>query len=147
MHHELEPDNGMPSTSEATDNSNNIVIKMERHVTGGSSPGYSLAITRDGKVIYEGIKNVNIIGSQTSHISESALNKLINEFINIYYFALKDKYGESNISDAPCVTTSISLDGKNKKIFHCPGSSAQQGLSALEGKIDEVTNSYQWTGL
>jgi hypothetical protein len=146
MRHELEPDNGIPSTSEDSDNSNNIVIKMERHVTGGSSPAYSLAIARDGKVIYEGIKNVKIIGGQTSHISESALNELINEFINIYYFALKDKYGESNL-DAPCVTTSISLDGKNKKIYHCPGSSAQQGLSALEDKIDEVTNSNQWTGL
>ncbi len=147
MRHELEPDNGIPSTSEDSDNSNNIVIKMERHVTGGSSPAYSLGIARDGKVIYEGIKNVKIIGRQTSHISESALNKLINEFINIYYFALKDKYGESDISDVPCVTTSISLDGRNKKIFHCPGSSAHQGLSALQDKIDEVTNSNQWTDL
>ena len=126
---------------------NGTVITMERHSTGGQSPVYSLTILGNGKIVYRGIKNVKVSGTRTAQLSKSDIKELVDEFINIYYFALKDRYDEANILGLPSVTTSITLDEKTKSIFHNQGSPAPRGLSTLEDKIDEITNANQWTGL
>lgn len=124
-----------------------VVISMERRGTGDLAPVYSLTISSDGTVMYDGIKNVKIKGLQRTHISEKSVEELVHEFINIYYFALKDRYGESDSSNQPFTLTSISMARKSKKVIHHHGSLAPQGLSALEDKIDAMTGSSQWTGM
>jgi hypothetical protein len=124
-----------------------IVITMERHGPGNPPPVYSLTIFGSGEVVYNGIENVKIKGTQRTHISENSFEELVHEFINIYYFALKDRYGESDTSNQPYVATSISMDGKTKRVYHYHRSPAPLGLSVLEDKIDKMTNSNLWTGL
>ena len=51
--------------------------------------------------MYNGIQNVKIKGTQRTQISEKSVIELVDEFINIYYFALKDKYDESQTSNQP----------------------------------------------
>ena len=132
--------------SENSITKDDTVITLERHPTQSHTPVYSLTIYSNGTVIYNGIKNVKISGKQTSTIPKSSINELVNEFINIYYFALKDKYDQPNVFDRPIVTTSISMNGKTKTVFHHHGSTAApNGLSLLENKIDTITNSKQWT--
>jgi Domain of unknown function (DUF6438) len=128
-----------------------VQIKLKRQGKDIHSPEYSLTIYGDGTVVYKGIKNVKILGEQTSRISESELNKLVNKFIDIYYFALKDKYDKPNNklnnSTLPIVTTALTLEGKNKAVYHDRGSQEHQPLTELEDKIDAITNSKQWTGI
>ena len=126
-----------------------VMIKMERWSTQGLAPHYSIRIYEDGTVLYEGFKNVRLTGNYGAKLSKTCLDQLVNEFINIYYFALKDKYGgESRQSGLPIVTTSILLDKRTKTIVHYTDCiTAPKGLSDLEDKIDSITNSSQWTGL
>jgi hypothetical protein len=106
-----------------------------------------VTIFENGVVKYEGIKNVKVTGTQVSKISEKEVDGLIDEFINIYYFALKDRYAEDDCAgQQQSVTTSIFLNNKTKTIYHDRGCTAPQGLSFLEDKIDKVTNSKRWTG-
>ena len=104
-------------------------LSLWKGTVRGQSPAYSLTITGDGKVIYHGIKNVKVVGTQTAQLSKSEVKELVDEFVNIYYFALKDRYDEASILAMPSVTTSITLDEKTKRIFHNQASPAPRGLS------------------
>jgi hypothetical protein len=126
-----------------------ILITMERYADMESPvPVYTLIVSGNGRVVYDGIRNVKIVGREIGQISKTNVNELVNEFINVYYFALKDKYDEPNMPGRPIVTTSISMDGKTKTVLHNHASrAAPEGLSVLEDKIDKITNSQQWTGM
>lgn len=135
-------------TEESSDPRDSAVITMQRNSTANSiSPVYSLTIFGNGSVVYQGIKNVNTTGIHTYQIPKDGARELVNEFINIYYFALKDRYGDSSsASSVDTVTTSININGRTKTILDDKSSYAPEPLRALEDKIDIVTNSSQWTG-
>jgi hypothetical protein len=135
-------------TEESSDPRDSAVITMQRNSTANSiSPVYSLTIFGNGSVVYQGIKNVNTTGIHTYQIPKDGARELVNEFINIYYFALKDRYGDSSsASSVDTVTTSININGRTKTILDDKSSYAPEPLRALEDKIDIVTNSRQWTG-
>jgi hypothetical protein len=135
-------------TEESSDPRDSAVITMQRNSTANSiSPVYSLTIFGNGSVVYQGIKNVNTTGIHTYQIPKDGARELVNEFINIYYFALKDKYGDSSsASSVDTVTTSININGRTKTILDDKSSYAPEPLRALEDKIDNVTNSRKWTG-
>jgi hypothetical protein len=133
-------------TTQRSDPRDSAVITMQRNGTAnGLFPIYSLTIYGNGSVIYKGIKNVETSGIQTYQIPKDRARELVNGFINIYYFALKDKYSDSsNASNLPVVTTSINMDGKTKTVLDNHSSYAPAPLRALEDKIDQLTNSKQW---
>lgn len=145
---EMEQDNDTISseTGQASDPRDSAVMTMQRHETpGGKTPVYSLTIHGNGSVIYNGIKNVDTSGIQSYQIPKDKARELANEFINIYYFALKDNYSNSsNASNLSMVTTSISMNGRTKTVVDDKSSYAPQPLRALEDKIDQVTNSKRW---
>jgi len=134
-------------TEESSDPRDSAVITMQRNSTASCiSPVYSLTIFGNGTVVYQGIKNVNTTGTHTYQIPKDRARELVNEFISIYYFALKDKYGNSSsTSSVDTVTTSININGRTKTILDDKSSYAPEPLRALEDKIDNVTNSRQWT--
>ena len=150
MHEQTEDSKTVINHHKNLESRNTIIITIERRSTGNIAPSYSLTINGDGTIIYHGIENVKTIGKQKGRISEKDVNQLVNEFINIYYFALKDRYdtmADPSASSTHIVTTSILLNGKTKKVFHVQESIAPYGLSVLEDKIDKITNSKQWTGI
>ena len=66
-------------------NDDNFIIKMEKYDKKDNTRDYSISILPDGSILYddkEKIKSNNI----SSKISEAALSRLIDEFIDIYFF-------------------------------------------------------------
>jgi Domain of unknown function (DUF6438) len=137
-----------PEAQKSSDPRDSAIITMQRNSTANCiSPVYSLTIFGNGSVVYQGIKNVNTTGIHTYQIPKDRARELVNEFINIYYFALKDKYSDSsNASSIETVTTSININGRTKTILDEKTSYAPESLRVLEDKIDNITNSRQWTG-
>ena len=131
---------------QSSDPRDSAVITMQRHGTqDGMSPVYSLTVHGNGTVIYKGIRNVDTTGVQTYQIPKDKARELVNEFINIYYFALQDRYTDSlNASSSDMVTTSITMNENSKTVIDDRGAYAPPTLRALEDKIDEITNSKQW---
>lgn len=117
-----------------------VLITIERGACYGSCPIYSAKIAGDGTVVYNGVENVKVKGEKQFKIPAEKVRELIKAFENINYFALKDKYETDErgmrIADLPPVTTSISINGKSKKIVHLYG--APKELKDLENKIDEA---------
>lgn len=120
----------------------NVLITLERKGCFGTCPDYLLAINGDGVVTYEGRGYVEVKGEQKGQISEEKLAELIDAFYDLNYFALQDSY-ESESMDGPVTVTSITIGDRKKQVEH---SAKQTKLTALEKKIDEVTNSQMWVG-
>lgn len=118
-----------------------VVITLKRTACFGTCPVYKLTVSGDGKVVYEGTSFVNVTGIQNSQISQEQIKELIDAFYAINYFALEDKY-DASITDMPTTITSITIDGKTKKVVNYYD--APKKLVELENKIDEITNSKQW---
>lgn len=108
-----------------------ILITFEKDEELGLA--YSAQIYTDGTVIYEGKSYEVAKGKRKYKISQGKINELINEFKRINYFLLKDEYGES--LEGGITTTSISLDGKQKKVINAGG---PKELYELEDKIVEI---------
>lgn len=95
---------------------------------------------------YEGQDFVHVKGRQTANLSPAQIQDLVSAFEQAKFFTLPD-YTHEDTTDSPSVITSITLNGKTKTVHHYYGdNSAPQELFDLESKIDEITNSKQWTG-
>ena len=137
---------GTPTTNPTENVFSDLVITMERTACHGTCPIYKLAIRGDGTVTYEGQDFVQVQGQQTASLSPAQIQELVSAFEQASFFTLMD-YTHVNTTDSPTVITSITLNGQSKTVNHYYGdSSAPQALFDLESKIDEITNSNQWTG-
>ncbi|MEO7674247.1 MAG: DUF6438 domain-containing protein [Pyrinomonadaceae bacterium] len=123
-----------------------ILITIQREACFGSCPIYSAQIYDDGTVIYNGKDNVGVIGEKRYKISQNKVKELIEAFGKIKYFSLKNKYEADekgmSVTDLPMTTTSISFEGKQKKVINYYG--APKELEELENKIDKVAGLYEF---
>jgi hypothetical protein len=139
--------NASPSSATPTENTfSDLVITLERTACHGTCPVYKLTIEGNGDVIYVGQDFVQVKGKQTASLSPAQIQDLVSAFEQAKIFTLPD-YTHEDTTDSPSVITSITLNGKTKTVNHYYGdNSAPQTLFDLESKIDEITNSKQWTG-
>ncbi len=123
-----------------------ITMKQENHCGCiDCCPVYSIKITGDGTVEYEGTSAVPVKGKQVYSIQIDQVKELVAEFYKADFFSLKDKYttkdnGDGTVSmidhTAP-VTTSITIKGRTKSVYDFYG--APEKLEELEKKIYEIS--------
>jgi len=121
--------------------SSQVVITIERTTCFGACPAYSLEITGDGTVTYQGRQFVRVIGKETAKISPEAVEQLVTAFERIHYFDLQNVY-TAHITDVPTTTTSIRIGERFKKVVDHYGGPDE--LQKLEDRIDEVAGSDRW---
>jgi hypothetical protein len=127
------------------------LISLKRSVCYGSCPDYTVTISSDGTVIFEGRKFVKMAGIHKGSISRDIVRQLIAEFDKENFFSLNDSYRSAKDgcpeewTDAPTVVTSIKIDGRFKSIDHYHGCEQDQGnsiypkgLTNLENAIDKL---------
>ena len=120
------------------------VITLERTACFGTCPVYKLAIYPDGSVVYDGKEYVRVKEVQNYRIDAGAVQELIAKFQNAHYFSLASKYDtiktadgkEMSVTDLPTTYTSLSLDGRTKKVEDYVG--APKELLQLEDEIDRL---------
>lgn len=135
-------ENSQPMTN---DDLETVKITLERTECYGFCPVYTLAISGDGTVIYDGKDHVQTLGEIETTIDKGKIEKLVEKFEAVDYFSFNNEYTERTITDAPTVITSITLDGKTKTVKHYHGDfNAPEKLTELEDYIDEIVNSSQW---
>jgi len=144
-----------------------LKIDFERTACFGWCPNYSITITADGRVefyplgtaVYRG-KGVAPSAPLQGNISSERLNHLLAELRKINFFSLRKRYGQENQkrgspatcpdyrTDASTVIIWVAQKGRRKVVRHylgCRGARILDDLTALEYKIDEITNTEQWT--
>lgn len=130
-----------------------FAVTLYRSPCYAACPVYSLSVTRDGLVTYEGRDRVSVRGTATARIPKARVDALLGELEAAGYFDLASVYRPSErvcgryVPDAPTVITSVELGDRLKQIEHDHGcGSAPLALRVLESRIDEVLDSARWTG-
>jgi hypothetical protein len=124
-----------------------VVISLERTGCFGTCPIYWVIIKGNGTVFYYRVNFVKVLGERIETIRPEQVKELVFEFERVDFFSLQDNYTKACVTDFPSATTAINIHGRMKMVRHYLGDhSAPKGLLGLEFKIDEITNSKQWTG-
>lgn len=128
-------------------------ITLYRSPCYGGCAVYSVAVTSDGSVSYEGRAQVRRRGTAAARIPKARVDALLGELEAAGYFAFASRYRPSEpvcgryVPDAPSVITSVTLSGRAKRIEHDHGcGDAPMALRVLESRIDEVLGTERWTG-
>jgi len=142
-----------PPHESTTSESHPVGIMLERKPCYGTCPVYSLTISGDGHVFFEGRQHVDSVGKFSAHIDPDRLIALIRLFDEKQFFELDDRYvmGEKNCqpyaTDAPTVITSLTARGQTKRVEHdagCVGVPAR--LGEIERAIDQAAGVARWIG-
>ncbi len=120
------------------------LITLERTVCLTPCPEYRLSVDAQGHVIFEGTANVKMMGVQHGQIAEDDVWKLLEAFKDARYFQKFDSYTSMGATCGTNIYTSLTINGRTKKIKRYTGSAAPPELEKLELLIDEITNSAQW---
>jgi hypothetical protein len=118
---------------------------MTRTVCFGFCPAYTVSITGEGEVNYEGRSFVNVVGRQSATIPRADVARLVEQFDEIGFNSLRDEY-RANVSDMPTFTVVIERDGGRKHVIDYGGLSAgmPESVRALQDEIDRVAGTARW---
>ncbi len=120
-------------------------IRLERTACFGTCPVYSVEISGDGSVVYDGVDCVAGKGRRTAAISRDAVKGLVARFRAAGYFALRDSY-RAGVTDLPTAITSIAFDTSRKTVLDYGG--AMVGMSPavgrLEAAVDAAAGAERW---
>lgn len=128
-------------------------VTLYRSPCYAGCPVYSVSVTADGLVSYEGRAQVRQRGTATARIPGAQVSRLLAELEAAGYFAFASRYRPSEpvcgryVPDAPTIITAARSGNLMKRIEHDHGcGAAPMALKVLESRIDEVLGSERWTG-
>ena len=109
---------------------------------------YTLTIYNDGRVEYEGVKNVGVIGTRNGEISEADVLDLVERFLESGFFDLPPDF-HCQVTDVSATTTTVRLRTRENRIERChtslPGGPLEP-VRQLELVIAELTDLQRWIG-
>jgi hypothetical protein len=127
------------------------MIRIETRACYGTCPEYSLAVSFDGKVAYEGRHCVIRKGAAGSRLTEAELAKLKKAIEKSGFWGLATSCCNCReLTDAPWTiieVTKSETDRARKTIEHYYGCrSAPKAVSQLEETIISITRATKWIG-
>lgn len=124
-------------------------VLMERGPCFGSCPIFTMTVSADGSVVYDGIRFVEVEGRQTATLSETQVQAIFEAVRAADFFDLDDRY-EAQASDLPSITLEVTADGRNQTVYHyglaCEADfdPAPQALCELEALLEQIPASQGW---
>lgn len=95
--------------------SEQVVISIEHGSCFGNCAVYNFIVTDKGNVAYNGIQNVNFLGSRQFTVTQGQVKSLQLFMAQQGYFTLRDQY--PFVTDLPKTTTFLGYDGNNKTVI------------------------------
>jgi len=128
-----------------------LIIKLIRE-GAGIGPDDRLTIYGDGKVIYEGVENVEVKDVVESSIDNDKIVSLVLKFKELGFFSLNDIFSVEDSIDRPSTIISFSIPKetgemitKSIKYYH-GDKRVPKELKILENNIEEIVGSSKWVG-
>jgi len=128
---------------------NSVSVTLKRTACEGTCPVYTVSIHGSGQVEYLGEWQVDVPGLQTGSIPPEKVKELLEDFEQIHFYGLQNKYFE-DCTDLPTAIISISVDGKAKEVSNYYGgcqrakSGPQVDLATLADRIDNAAGAKRW---
>lgn len=123
----------------------NVEIRLVRGVCFGFCPDYTVTISGDGQVRYEGRRFVNAVGARTATIPGADVARLVQRFDEIGFDQLRDSY-RAEVTDLPTYTVALTRNGRTKTVVDYGGTGVGMPASVrqLQDEIDRVAGTAQW---
>jgi hypothetical protein len=130
---------------DAPPSSDPVVISLQRTVCFGFCPAYTVSITGDGQVAYNGERFVNVQGEQHAQIPAADVQRLLERFDAIGFDRLRDEY-RAHVTDLPSTTITLTRNGRTKSVLDYGGAGAgmPENVRQLQDEIDRVANTGRW---
>lgn len=112
-----------------------IVIELQRTPCYGSCPVHTIKIGKNGKGLYEGVRNSEYTGTYRFRLTTEEMARLERSFENTGFFDLEDRYYR-HVSDLPTTWITFRSGGRSKKIMDYYG--APEKLKNLEKEIENL---------
>lgn len=127
------------------ENAGPVEITLERTPCFGFCPDYSVTISGDGDVLYEGRRFVAVTGEQHGQISAADVQRLLARFDAIGFDNLENEY-RAHVTDLPTTTITLIRNGRSKSVLDYGGTSAgmPESVRELQAEIDRVANTGRW---
>ena len=111
----------------------------------GICPSYSLTVSGDGSVVYNGDAYVQYCGELTGHVAQEAVRQLVQLFKRADYFNTFDRYA-MGMTDGTTFTTSIALDDKSKSVADYSGVwvGMPESVMDIEDGLDHLAGPKVW---
>lgn len=139
-----------------------VTVKMTREGLCGTElpdptdvsqcPTYSVTLSGDGTVTYEGRVGVKTLGARTHKVAPETVRALVDEFVAARFFALHDRYDAIPLPDGLVhvkfngVRTILSLSMGEKKKTVTDFHGTPESVTKLGSRVDEVSDSRRYTG-
>jgi len=126
-----------------------FLVTLERGPCFGTCPVYSLTVSADGTVVYDGMQFVEVEGEQTAALPAQQVEELANAIVSADFFSLEDSYAVS-ATDLPSITTMVTMQGLTKSIYHygvgCGTDldTAPPELCEIEALLESIPTSNGW---
>ena len=121
-------------TQSAQDKDQITEVTLERTSCFGTCPDYKVTLRRDGAVIYEGRRFVQMMGTYKGEAY--GFDRLAQLILAQKYFDMKDDYSRP-ITDMPSAITSVVRGGKRKRIVDYAETGPTE-LWSIEMAIDGI---------
>lgn len=122
-----------------------VEITLRRTVCYGFCPAYTVTITGDGQVRYNGERFVNVVGPASATIPREDVEQLLARFDEIGFDELRDEY-RGQMTDLPTTTITLVRNGRRKAVVDYGGTSVgmPRAVRDLQAEIDRVARTDQW---
>jgi Domain of unknown function (DUF6438) len=119
-------------------------MEMTRTPCFGSCSAYSVTVSGDGTVHYEGDYCVIAKGARTAHLPQKDVRALFEAFQHADFFSLRGKY-DTGVTDWTGVIMSLHFDKWNWTVVDMQGTTdLPPAASQLPDLIDRAANTARW---
>ncbi len=131
------PETQVPASTGAQD-----FVELFRSGCYGSCPVYTVRISANGDVSWNGRMYVNAHGDRRASIKPEDARTLLERFRTTRFWSLCGSYTRS-ITDSSTIDTHVEIGGQSKAVSNY-ADSAPAWVADLEDAIDEAANTHRW---
>lgn len=124
---------------------NTVEMTLKRTTCYGPCPAYTVSVSGDGTVRYEGVSNVKIPGKHLAHIPKESAVALLGKFRAANFLSALPRYTTA-VTDNSTQVLTLRVGTATKQVVDYVGLQAGLPLvvEALEDQVDEVAGTARW---
>jgi hypothetical protein len=120
-------------------------IRLSRSGCYGFCPAYSVTISGDGTVSYQGGRSVSIAGEHAARVSPETARQLLDDFRKANFFDVQSEY-RAHVTDNPVYRLELRVGTTRKTVTDYVGQwvGMPAAITQLEDAVDQAADSARW---
>jgi TonB family protein len=117
-------------------------VELSRSGCYGTCPSYTVRVSDDGSVLWNGSGFVDAVGERRLTITPATAHALLQQFLAPTFWALCGGY-DASVTDNPSMQIEVRIGGRSKKVWNY-AESAPDFERTLEDTVDAAAETHVW---